>query len=221
MPTTAPTLIELKYSCGLCASGHHELCPGAIWNPGSGEIKVPASGSIPAVYEGEAKWCPCPSTEHTGPKLAKCRQCGERRPAEELTLDLKCVAVDDCRMAALVRTEKNPLYQMLQECQTTTLVAGEVKERPRRLTGEKLVKARAEKKEAQARPCTCKCGGTTKGGAFLPGHDARYVSQLVKGIEDAAGFNEPERTADRLRGARELLAQFPALLAKFEKRIAK
>lgn len=24
------------------------------------------------------------------------------------------------------------------------------------------------------RPCECKCGGQTKGGRFLPGHDARY-----------------------------------------------
>ena len=32
-------------------------------------------------------------------------------------------------------------------------------------------KPRAEK---AGRPCQCKCGGTTKGGRFLPGHDARY-----------------------------------------------
>ncbi len=37
--------------------------------------------------------------------------------------------------------------------------------------------AKAEPKpkaEKAGRPCDCKCGGTTKGGRFLPGHDARY-----------------------------------------------
>lgn len=27
---------------------------------------------------------------------------------------------------------------------------------------------------AGGQPCRCKCGGTTKGGRFLPGHDARF-----------------------------------------------
>jgi len=27
-------------------------------------------------------------------------------------------------------------------------------------------------------PCTCECGGMTKGGKFLPGHDARYYSRM-------------------------------------------
>lgn len=29
------------------------------------------------------------------------------------------------------------------------------------------------------RPCMCGCGGITKGGRFLPGHDARLKSQLL------------------------------------------
>lgn len=31
----------------------------------------------------------------------------------------------------------------------------------------------------QPRNCRCQCGGTTRGGMFLPGHDARYRSALV------------------------------------------
>jgi predicted SprT family Zn-dependent metalloprotease len=30
----------------------------------------------------------------------------------------------------------------------------------------------------KSRPCTCKCGGSTKGGMYLPGHDARHVAEL-------------------------------------------
>jgi hypothetical protein len=33
------------------------------------------------------------------------------------------------------------------------------------------------------RPCLCSCGGTTKGGRFLPGHDARLRSELVAQIK--------------------------------------
>jgi hypothetical protein len=32
------------------------------------------------------------------------------------------------------------------------------------------------------RPCMCSCGGKTKGGAFLPGHDAKLRSDLVAQI---------------------------------------
>src|SRR5215211_4089249 len=33
------------------------------------------------------------------------------------------------------------------------------------------------------RPCMCSCGGTTKGGRFLPGHDARLHSELKRNLE--------------------------------------
>jgi hypothetical protein len=33
------------------------------------------------------------------------------------------------------------------------------------------------------RPCLCSCGGMTKGGRFLPGHDARLRSELVAQIK--------------------------------------
>ena len=33
------------------------------------------------------------------------------------------------------------------------------------------------------RPCLCSCGGTTKGGRFLPGHDAKLRSELMAQIK--------------------------------------
>jgi hypothetical protein len=39
-----------------------------------------------------------------------------------------------------------------------------------------------EKKVTRKRipvPCECRCGGMTRGGHFLPGHDARLKSQLL------------------------------------------
>ena len=33
------------------------------------------------------------------------------------------------------------------------------------------------------RPCLCSCGGITKGGRFLPGHDARLHGELKRNLE--------------------------------------
>lgn len=46
--------------------------------------------------------------------------------------------------------------------------------RTRRAMPSKAALARAPK------PCLCGCGGMTKGGRFLPGHDAKYHSALNK-----------------------------------------
>ena len=49
-----------------------------------------------------------------------------------------------------------------------------------------------------ARPCLCSCGGTTKGGRFLPGHDARLHGELKRNLK-----NDPllrnERYSDEQR----------------------
>lgn len=52
-------------------------------------------------------------------------------------------------------------------------------------------KAPRERKVKEGLPCTCGCGGTTKGGRFLPGHDARYHSALAKA--EAAKAAEAEK----------------------------
>lgn len=52
-------------------------------------------------------------------------------------------------------------------------------------------------KKKEARQCGCGCGGMTKGGAFLPGHDAKLKSRLKK----AAGEGNQEALAElRERG---------------------
>lgn len=58
--------------------------------------------------------------------------------------------------------------------------------------------------ERTAKPCHCGCGATTGGGAFMPGHDARLVSMVVKGERPISS-----------------LATFPKLLAKAEGRMGK
>jgi hypothetical protein len=51
--------------------------------------------------------------------------------------------------------------------------------------------------EAQAPYCLCGCGIKTKGGSFVPGHDARYKSQLIaKVIEGKDEDGEALRTIE-------------------------
>lgn len=51
----------------------------------------------------------------------------------------------------------------------------------RRAAAPKAEKAPREPKPAKAgQDCTCGCGGVTKGGRFLPGHDARYHAALKR-----------------------------------------
>lgn len=218
MTTTTIDRVILKYSCGLCACGRHDLCPGAVFSPGAGKVLTPGSGSTPPVYEGIVQWCPCQSAEHDGEPTAKCRDCGQRATADQLTPRLTCLDAADCALRVSARLENDPLHQLILECQTTRVVAGEVTERPRRATPEQREQRRAEKKAAVARPCTCGCEGTTKGGAFLPGHDARFVARFAQRWVEAGGDNR-KACLLVIKEAREALAPFPALLAKFEKRL--
>lgn len=50
--------------------------------------------------------------------------------------------------------------------------------RPAKQPGERKARVR------EPRPCKCECGGLTKGGTFLPGHDARYHARMKR---EAAG----------------------------------
>ncbi len=58
--------------------------------------------------------------------------------------------------------------------------------------------------------CKCQCGGTTKGGSYLPGHDARHVSEVF------ARWIKSEFDVD---GAKRELAHAPKLQAKLEARV--
>ena len=55
------------------------------------------------------------------------------------------------------------------------------------------------------RRCLCSCGGTTRGGRFLPGHDARLYGELKRNLEKDPllrneRFNEEQREYARQRG---------------------
>jgi hypothetical protein len=45
--------------------------------------------------------------------------------------------------------------------------------------------SKGEKKVATPQKCLCKCGGETKGGKFIPGHDARLKGQFITAFREA------------------------------------
>ena len=49
------------------------------------------------------------------------------------------------------------------------------------------------------RPCMCSCGGMTKGGRFLPGHDAKLRSELMAQIKKGDVLLRSERFTDSQR----------------------
>jgi hypothetical protein len=40
------------------------------------------------------------------------------------------------------------------------------------------------RKGPQPQPCLCSCGGLTRGGRFLPGHDARLHAELKRNLQN-------------------------------------
>ena len=57
----------------------------------------------------------------------------------------------------------------------------------------------------EPRPCLCSCGGTTRGGTFLPGHDARLHGVLKRNLEKDPllrneRFNDEQRAYAVKRG---------------------
>jgi hypothetical protein len=73
--------------------------------------------------------------------------------------------------------------------ETTSIELEEVKAEIARLEAElKDAKARARamrptKTKAEPKECGCGCGELTRGGDFLPGHDARFRGQMLKAID--------------------------------------
>ena len=69
-----------------------------------------------------------------------------------------------------------------------------------------------------ARPCLCSCGGMTKGGRFLPGHDARLCSELVAQIKKGDVLLRSERiTPEQRRYAVERGLAGPEVLPEEER----
>lgn len=75
-------------------------------------------------------------------------------------------------------------------------------DKPKKVAAEKVVK--------EPKNCVCGCGGQTKGGNFLPGHDARFHSR-VRALE-AAGVSHEE--ASKVASQGPLTGKYKAITEK-------
>lgn len=185
---TLPKPQNRMTTCGHCNVGHHGTCPGGVRN---------GDGSI---YR-----CGC-SCERAAQR--RCTDCNNRRP-EEVGEDWRCLDRDACRADVERRVAESSIGKFLAQWRSER--AQEARREP--LVGPDGQTCRVSTPRSSRAPsragagCLCGCGGTTKGGKFLPGHDSKYLNQLVE-----RGDQE----------ARELaLAVSEAFAAKFEKRIVK
>jgi hypothetical protein len=190
----AITLLVMKGPCGFCGTGNHERCCIGIKHIGRHE-KFP---------NGVVWACGC-EADSCQPGRRKCAYCNNTNTDEVNPETWECIDVEGCHALVEERRANDPLLVQLREIQEITMA--------------KIESDKAEKKAA-AKPktgtCVCGCAGETKGGKFLPGHDARFVSALVGQVSDAKFTAKAEQAARKsLTGA----GASEKLVAKFDQSI--
>lgn len=189
-------LTKVSSTCGFCNTGNHAKCV-------IGTVKRNHQH-----YPGGVAWlCKCPHevctvlrTDHP----AKCTECGNRNKDEVDPSTWSCIDTSDCAAVVMARQDSDPLLARIREARTMA-----------KITEDK--KATAKKESApKTGTCVCGCNGTTKGGKFLPGHDARFVSTLV-GAAEEKGFTKA--SVDAGRSALKKAGASDALFAKFQKSV--
>lgn len=192
MATT--TTAQKTITCGFCDTGAHGLCPGGVRN-GDGTIVL----------------CVCPERYNPGncnAGIVRCTDCQNRRSGEVNTDTWKCIDRDACAAEQQRKVDSNPFVQQMAKVRAAREAlersaptrtapsaprSSETPERPREVSS------------SGSRACLCLCGGHTKGGKFLPGHDSKYLNALV------ANPGDESRTL--------AYAVSDAFGAKYEKRI--
>ncbi|ASR83477.1 hypothetical protein SEA_CARPAL_32 [Arthrobacter phage Carpal] len=177
--------------CGHCMVSKHDACPGGVRN-GNGQIILCACKKD-GCRAGQPRCTECHNTE-----------------ANEIGPNWKCIDRQDCEAEQERRLAANPTIQWIRsETQKKAVVtsedSGAVEGPPARARV-----ARTPRKPAEPTLCTCGCEGTTKGGKFLPGHDSKYLNQLVEAAE--RGGRHADEAAIRADAISE------AFGAKFRKR---
>lgn len=186
------------------------------------EIKMTKCGhcSFPATnWQGPGTPHPnCPRAVRNGPNAryklitCECREpgCGDQvlrctycKTEEQDAIDpndWSCIDKESCRNRINTSLMNNPAYQAITEIRRTSMA---------KVANENAEKAAKREKAAPKVGKCLHCDGVTKGGKFLPGHDAAYVSALV-----AATLAKPA-SADANR--KKALAGSETLAAKFDK----
>ena len=136
----------------------------------------------------------------------KCLECGNRTQDELNPQTWHCVDLDACRLEIQRQIDNNPTIQQIRE----------LREKSR----ERVAETRQSQKRATGRPTSgscIHCGEPTKGGKFLPGHDATWVSEQVAHV--GAGTKGDTKRYDELMARCDELGVSDALKQKIQKRI--
>lgn len=186
-----------SHPCGFCQTGHHlpteanpmAQCVGAVANYPEG------------IYQVFRCSCTCAGNR------PRCFNCNTRYSEEEaqaaLTSMWTCVDIEGCQARIARRRKSNPALALIDQIM-------EEREMPTATKTKSKTKTATAAKPTTGK-CRC-CDGATKGGNFLPGHDARYVSQFVEAVQ------AKHTTAAKVKA--ELKGISDALVGKFEKSLA-
>lgn len=193
-PALSPRITGFS-RCSYCKTGNHEYCPRVVLGNGPRD---------------KAKmWkCDCDDPNcNTG--VLRCTDCKTETPGEVNPITWACFDLDICAARVATRLSNNPTIQLLRDIKGRQDMA--------RATKTAAPAKKATAKRAVSAPRTGVClvtGQVTKGGKFLPGMDARYVSQRVQEVID----KQVTVTDQRKRLKADEVSD--ALVAKFEKSLA-
>lgn len=183
--------------CGFCNDNHHENC----------SIGVKHAGRHDKYPNGVVWACRCEDGGCTTGRR-KCAYCNNRNTEEVDPTTWECFDIEACRAKVETKRENDPFTHQLREITRRADMA--------KIENDKV---KAESKAAtkpKTGTCVCGCEGTTKGGKFLPGHDARFVSVLVGSVADAKFTAKSEQAArKRLKD----VGASDALNGKFDKQV--
>lgn len=184
-------------TCGFCQfpnknwpgpGNPHPNCPRAVRNGPGAEFKIIA--------------CDC-TEPGCGSSIFRCTFCKTEEQEAIDPNDWSCIDKEACRIRIQTRLDNDPRYQELIEIRSTAMA---------KVANENAEKKATAKKTATPKVGKCvHCGEATKGGKFLPGHDAAYVSGLVK-----ASLAKPATEDKNRKAAQDASA---SLGAKFDKSI--
>lgn len=160
--------VQEKTICGFCQSGRHGDGDGGC------SIATKHRGRHEKYPHGVVWACSCREVECATRSRRKCADCGNKVEAEVNPETYICFDVDACQALIEERRENNPFTAQLREIQERVKMA--------KIENDE---AKAKTKTPKTGTCVCGCNGTTKGGKFLPGHDARFVSTLVATVAEA------------------------------------
>lgn len=158
--------------CGFCAwpsQGSVHAPDARLHKHGEGGSSCPV-GILNG--DGSVLKCDCECSRN----LVRCLDCGQVERPDPLEGDVnpatwRCFDPDDCRAKIEKRLAESPIIQMIRAVR-----AG---------AEERVREERATRPAREGRPTSGRClhcGEPTKGGMFLPGHDATFLSAAIKTI---------------------------------------